>query len=106
MEKNEGSRAQGKDGGNMKISPALRRTAGLLLVVFLLLIFCGSGHSCHHPECPVCLLTAAFRLSMGLAALALGFVFSPGLGRRILEVCAKAKGGASSLVALKVKLSD
>lgn len=84
----------------------LKRAVCIGLVVLLLLIFCGSGHSCHHPECPVCLLTAAFRLSVGLAALALGFVFSPGFGHHVLGICAKAKGGASSLVALKVKLSD
>jgi len=84
----------------------LRRAVCICLVAFLLLIFFGAGHNCHHPECPVCRLTAAFRLSLGLVVLALGIVCLPGLAHRILDVCVKATGGDCTLVALKVKLSD
>ena len=76
------------------------------LVVFLLLIFCLVGHSCDHSHCPVCMLTAAFRLGLGLMALALGLVFLPCFTHRLRDLCVKAKGGACTLVALKVKLSD
>lgn len=83
-----------------------KRAMCVALVVFLLLIFCSVSHSCDHSHCLVCMLTAAFRLSLGLAALALGFVFSPGFVHHLAGLCAKAKGGECTLVALKVKLSD
>lgn len=83
-----------------------KRAICVALAVFLLLIICSAGHSCHHDHCPVCVLTAAFRLSLGLAALAPGIVLLPGCVRCFTNLCAKAKGGASNLVALKVKLSD
>lgn len=83
-----------------------KRAICVALVVFLLLIFCAATHSCDHSHCPVCMLTAAFRLSLGLMALALGLVFLPCFAHRLTDLCVKAKGGDSTLVALKVKLSD
>ena len=83
-----------------------KRVFCMMLIVFLLLIFCSVGHSCHREDCPVCLLTATFKLSPGLCALTLGLVLLPRFlchfGRaNILIAC-----GEETLVALKVKLSD
>ena len=84
----------------------LKRAILIGLVVCLLLIFSSVSHSCDHSHCPVCMLTAAFRLGLGVMALALGLVFLPCFVHRLTDLCVKAKGGDSTLVALKVKLSD
>ena len=76
------------------------------LVVFLLLIFCLVGHSCDHSHCPVCMLTAAFRLGLGVLFLTLGIVCLPPLAYRFTDVYGPKTAGFCSLVAMKVKLSD
>ena len=83
-----------------------KRAICVALAVFLLLIICSAGHSCHHDHCPVCMLTAAFRLGLGLMALALGLVFLPRFSRCLRDADPQAEGGKGTLVALKVKLSD
>lgn len=83
----------------------LKRISCVALVIFLLLIFCAVGHECHHDSCPVCLLAASFRLTLGSAVLAL---VPPCLTCVCLWASAQsaAAGRGVSLVALKVKLSD
>ena len=78
----------------------------IALAVLLLLIFCWVGHSCDHSHCPVCLLTATFRLSMSLTALWLGLIFLPKLMRRLGISHSQTEGREETLVAWKVKLSD
>lgn len=83
----------------------LKRAMCVGLVVFLLLIFCAVGHDCHHDDCPVCLLTASFRLTLGLTALTFGLFCLQYLCLPIrTQIIAAGRGG--TLVALKVKLSD
>ena len=83
-----------------------KRAICVALAVFLLLIFCSVGHSCHHDHCPVCMLTAAFRLGLGVLCLALGIVCLPPLAYRFTDVYGPKTAGFCSLVAMKVKLSD
>lgn len=83
-----------------------KRAICVALAVFLLLIFCSVGHSCHHDHCPVCMLTAAFRLGLGVLCLTLGIVCLPPLAYRFTDVHGPKTAGFCSLVALKVKLSD
>lgn len=83
----------------------MRRVCCVALVFFLLLVFCAVGHECHHDNCPVCLLAASFRLTLGLAALAMG-LFCLRCWHLIEDVQRNAAGRGASLVALKVKLSD
>ena len=83
-----------------------KRALCMMLIVFLLLIFCSVGHSCHREDCPVCLLTATFKLSLGLYTLALGLVFMPRFARYFGKTNAIIACGEETLVALKVKLSD
>ena len=82
-----------------------RQTFCFLLVVLLLLIFCAVGHDCQHDECPVCMLTASFKLTLGaLAFLCVRLVLQHiGLAE---ELALYAANKGSTLVALKVKLSD
>ena len=83
-----------------------KRAICIGLVVFLLLIFCAVGHDCHHDQCPVCMLTASFKLTLG----ALALMFARSLLQQFIGVAEDMhqytadKGG--NLVALKVKLSD
>ena len=84
----------------------LKRAILIGLVVCLLLIFSSVSHSCDHSHCPVCLLTATFRLSMGLTALWLGLIFLPKLMCRLGISHSRAEGREETLVAWKVKLSD
>lgn len=83
-----------------------KRVLCVALAVLLLLIFCTVGHDCHYDDCPVCLLAASFRLTLGMAVLALG-IFSL---RWVLCSCAHMQhctaGKDATLVSLKVKLSD
>ena len=78
----------------------------LVLAVMLLLIFCAAGHACHHDQCPVCMLTASFKLTLGTFAL----MFARSLLQQYIGFAEDMyqytadKGG--NLVALKVKLSD
>lgn len=83
-----------------------KRAVCVALVVFLLLIFCAVWHSCDHSHCPVCMLTAAFRMGLGLAALALGLRFLPRFSRCLRDVDPRMEGREGTLVTLKVKLSD
>ena len=83
----------------------LKRSGCILLVALLLLIFCAVGHDCHHEQCPVCLLSASFRMTMGLLILAFGWLFVQCRHVLVDAPCA-ATGIGASLVALKVKLSD
>ncbi len=83
----------------------LKRAICVCLVVFLLLVFCAVGHDCHHDDCPVCLLTASFRLTFGLAALIFGLFCLQCTGIPA-GVQAAASGRGGTLVSLKVKLSD
>ena len=89
----------------MKKCSWLKRALGVALVVFLLLIFCAVGHDCHHDQCPVCMLTASFGLTLGLMAFVFGLFCL-----RYLCLTARAQtvvvGRGGTLVALKVKLSD
>ena len=82
-----------------------RRAVSMVLVVLLLLVFCAVGHKCHHDDCPVCMLAASFRLTLGLATLVLG-PFRLRCWQLIADVQHKAAGRGDTLVALKVKLSD
>lgn len=75
------------------------------LAVFLLLVFCTAGHDCHHDDCPVCLLAASFRLTLGLIALTLG-LFCLRYAHLCVDTQRFVAGRGASLVALKVKLSD
>lgn len=84
----------------------LKRAFCICMALLLLLIFCAVGHSCHHDHCPVCILTATFRLGLGLVALAFGMVFLPRFACRLTDAYVPKAGGICSLVALKVKLSD
>ena len=84
----------------------LNRVICMALAVLLLLVLCVAGHDCHRDECPVCLLTASFKLTLGLVACM--FALSPvqqyiGFAEYDKQYVAD-KG--SSLVTLKVKLSD
>lgn len=82
-----------------------RRAVCMVLVVLLLLVFCAVGHKCHHDDCPVCMLAASFRLTLGLATLVLG-LFCLRCWQLIADAQHKAAGRGDTLVALKVKLSD
>ena len=82
-----------------------RRAVSMVLVVLLLLVFCAVGHKCHHDDCPVCMLAASFRLTLGLATLVLG-LFCLRCWQLIADAQHKAAGRGDTLVALKVKLSD
>lgn len=83
----------------------LKRASCVALVVLLLLVFCAVGHKCHHDDCPVCMLAASFRLTLGLATLVLG-LFCLRCWQLIADAQHKAAGRGDTLVALKVKLSD
>lgn len=83
----------------------LKRTICVGLVVFLLLIFCAVGHDCHHDDCPVCMLTASFRLTLGLVTLVFG-LFCLRYLCLLIRTQTTAVGRGGTLVALKVKLSD
>ena len=83
----------------------LRRATCVALVIVFLLAFCVMGHDCHHDDCPVCLLTASFRLTFGLAALIFGLFCLQCTGIPA-GVQAAASGRGGTLVSLKVKLSD
>ena len=84
----------------------LKRAICVGLVAFLLLIFCAVGHDCHHDDCPVCMLTASFRLTVGLMAIVFGlFCLQCGAGLPA-DTQLDATGREGTLVALKVKLSD
>ena len=89
----------------MNVPVKFKRVFCMAIAVFMLLIFCAAGHSCHHDQCPVCMRTAAFKLTLG--ALAFLFVRAVlqhiGLAEALLRY-APNKGG--TLVTLKVKLSD
>lgn len=82
-----------------------KRALCVALVIFLLLIFCAVGHNCHHDDCPMCLLTASFRLTLGLVTLAMG-LFCLRCWHLKENVQREAAGRGASLVALKVKLSN
>ena len=90
----------------MNIRRNSRQVFCLLLAVILLLIFCAVGHDCHHDQCPVCMLTASFKLTLGAFAL----MFARSLLQQYIGIAEDMhqytadKGG--NLVALKVKLSD
>lgn len=88
---------------NMRL--LLQRAICILLVIVLLLSFCVMGHKCHHEDCPVCLLTASFRLTLGLAALTIG-LFCLRCRNIFADVQRDAAGRRASLVALKVKLTN
>lgn len=83
----------------------LKRALCVSLVVFLLLIFCAAGHDCHQDHCPMCMLTASFRLTLGLAALIFG-LFCLRCWHLTVDAQRNAAGRGGTLVALKVKLSD
>ncbi len=89
----------------MNMHSWLKRGICVALAVLMLLIFCAVGHDCHHDHCPMCMLTASFRLTLGLAALAFG-LFCLRCWHLMVDVQRIAAGRGSSLVALKVKLSD
>ena len=84
----------------------LKRAMCVCLVACLLLIFGAVGHECRHDQCPVCMLTASFRLTWGLLALAVGlsFLLLAFHFSEKLQPCATEREGTP--VALKVKLSD
>ena len=83
----------------------LKRVFCIALVALLLLVFCAVGHKCHHDDCPVCLLTASFRLTLGLTALLFGLFCLQCIGLPLgTQNVASGRGG--TLVSLKVKLSD
>ena len=88
---------------NMRIW--LTRVTCLGLVIVLLLAFSVMGHCCHHDDCPVCMLAASFRLTLGLVALAIG-LFCLRCWHLMENVQRDAAGRGASLVALKVKLSN
>ena len=83
----------------------LKRAICVGLALFLLLIFCAVGHDCHRDHCPLCLLTASFRLTLGLSALVFGLVCLRYLFLFVGEQTVTV-GRGGTLVALKVKLSD
>ena len=83
----------------------LKRVFCIALVALLLLVFCAVGHKCHHDDCPVCLLAASFRLTLGLVTLACGLSCLR-CWHLIADVQRKAASRGGTLVALKVKLSD
>lgn len=82
-----------------------KRGLCVVLVIFLLLIFCAVGHDCHQDDCPMCLLTASFRLTLGLTALIFG-LFCLRCSGILLGMRQTAPGRGGTLVSLKVKLSD
>ena len=82
-----------------------KRGLCVALVIFLLLIFCAVGHDCHHDDCPMCLLTASFRLTLGLTALILGLSCLRCSGI-LLGMRQTIPGRGGTLVSLKVKLSN
>ena len=82
-----------------------KRVLCVVLVIFLLLIFCAVGHDCHQDDCPMCLLTASFRLTLGLIVLSFG-LFCLRCWHLMENVQREAAGRGASLVALKVKLSN
>ena len=82
-----------------------KRGLCVVLVIFLLLIFCAVGHDCHHDDCPMCLLTASFRLTLGLLVLSFG-LFCLRCSGILLGMRQTAPGRGGTLVSLKVKLSD
>lgn len=82
-----------------------KRAFCVALALLLLLIFCAVGHDCHHDHCPVCMLTASFRLTLGLTALLFGLFCLQCIGLPLgMQNIAPGRGG--TLVSLKVKLSD
>lgn len=82
-----------------------KRAFCMVLALLLLLIFCAVGHDCHHEHCPVCMLTASFRLTLGLTALIFGLFCLQCIGFPVgTQNVALGRGG--TLVSLKVKLSD
>lgn len=83
----------------------LKRATCVALVIVLLLAFCAMGHDCHHEDCPLCLLTASFRLTLGLAALAIG-LFCLCCWQGFADEQRNVAGREESLVALKVKLTN
>lgn len=83
----------------------LKRATCVALVIVLLLAFCAMGHDCHHEDCPVCLLTASFRLTLGLKALAIG-LFCLRCWQGFADEQRHVAGREESLVALKVKLTN
>ena len=82
-----------------------KRALCVALVIFLLLIFCAVGHDCHQDDCPMCLLTASFRLTLGLTALIFG-LFCLRCSGAFLGMRPITPGRGGTLVSLKVKLSD
>lgn len=82
-----------------------KRALCVALVIFLMLIFCAVGHDCHQDDCPMCLLTASFRLTLGLTALIFG-LFCLRCSGILLGMRQTAPGRGGTLVSLKVKLSD
>lgn len=83
----------------------LKRAACVGLVLLLVMVFCAVGHDCHHDDCPVCLLTASFRLTLGLTVLVMG-LFCLRCWHLLEDAQRNAAGRGVTLVALKVKLSD
>ena len=84
----------------------MKRTFCVALVVLLLLSFCALDHNCHRDHCPVCLLAAAFRLTLSLIfpVFGLSFLLQSAHFSAAHQVGATDQEG--TLVALKVKLSD
>lgn len=83
-----------------------RQVLCLLLIVILLLIFCAVGHDCHHDECPVCMLTAAFKLTLGIFMLTLAQSLYQQYIGLAEDLYTYSADDAGNLVSLKVKLSD
>jgi hypothetical protein len=82
-----------------------RQVLCVLMALLLLLILCAMGHDCHREHCPVCMLTASFRLTLGLVALVY-HLFCPKFIHLFMDRGAETAGAEENLVALKVKLSD
>ena len=82
------------------------RVICLALAILLLLVFATLGHDCHHEQCPICYLTASFRFTMALLALALPLPLLSCKAFATGEMQDDMAGKELTLVALKVKLSD
>lgn len=94
----------------MKNGRGIYRGICLLLAAVLLLIFCSAGHECHSDamdhHCPVCLILSAWKLALpGLLALT-GVACFAGAALHTGDAASAHSGEKTTLVALKVKLSD
>ena len=82
----------------------------LFLAAMLLLIFCVAVHDCHNPamedHCPVCLVLAAWKLALPALFFTTLLTLTAWGCLHTGHTEAEETAGKTTLVALKVKLSD